>query len=118
VPFLNRGRLRCQAHNRPSAWGELTLVRKFGNQVTRAAVRERLLHAAGDSVSGWEQVDDLPDVESPDLRRYGIIDKKEDLALTETSALPGQNPPTHYSCRIWISDKGDLIVISYRVDGE
>ena len=99
-----------------SAWGELALARKHGSQPTRAAIRERTLQAAKEA--GWKQVEDLLDVESPDLRRYGIIDAKEDLAISKASSSPGQNPPTRYSCRIWISGNGRFIVAAYRVDGE
>jgi len=99
-----------------SAWGELALARQHGNQPTRGVVRERTLRAA--KQAGWKQAEDLPDVKSPDLRRYGIIDLKEDLAISKTSSSPGQNPPTRYSCRIWISGNGRFIVAAYRVDGE
>jgi len=99
-----------------SAWGELELERKGGTGPTRLAARERLLSAARNA--GWRPTKDLADLESPDLERYGIGHTVEDLAISQTASLRGQKPPTRYSCRIWISDSGSLIVAAYRVDGE
>ena len=98
-----------------SGWGYLTLMRKAGNNTTRVAARDELLRAA--KQGGWNQVTELSDVETPNLKRFGIHDEKEDLDISKTAALRGQNPPTRYGCRIWISENGGLIVVSYRVDG-
>ena len=99
-----------------SAWGELLLVRKADSRVTRSEARTELLRSA--RRAGWRRARELPDVVTPDLERYGIVQPKEDLAMAETAASPGQNPLTRYGCRIWISDDGRLIVAAYRVDGE
>lgn len=99
-----------------SAWGYLALVRKPGSDTTREAARRKLLRAA--TQAGWKPTKELFEVESPDLDHYGIHQSKEDLAFVKTASLRGQNPPTRYSCRIWISDSGSLIVAAYRVDGE
>ena len=99
-----------------STWGELALAKKSGVQPTRSAAREELVRAAKEA--GWTSAEKLPDVESPDLQRYGIAREKEDLDFSKAAALKGQKPPTRYSCRIWISDNASMIVAAYRVDGE
>jgi hypothetical protein len=100
-----------------SAWGELSLIRKGEAPNNSTAVREELVHAA--KAAGWFVAKDLPVVDSPDLKHYGLPEqKKEDLAFAQTASLPGQKPPTRYSCRIWISSDGRLILAAYRVDGE
>jgi hypothetical protein len=99
-----------------STWGELALGKKSGAQPTRSAAREQLLRAAKDA--GWNAAEKLPDVESPNLQHYGITRENEDLDFSRTAALRGQNPPTRYSCRIWISENAGVIVAAYRVDGE
>ena len=99
-----------------SAWGELLLLRNDGKRITRPEARKELLRSARNA--GWRPAGEVPDVETPDLQRYGIAQPKEDLAVTKTAALRGQNPPTRYGCRIWISDNGGEIVAAYRVDGE
>lgn len=98
-----------------SGWGYLTLVRKAGSNTARVTARNVLLQAA--KQNGWNQVTELSDVETPNLKRFGIHDEKEDLDISKTATLRGQNPPTRYGCRIWISENGGLIVVSYRVDG-
>lgn len=99
-----------------STWGELVLATKDGGHPTRAEMRKKLTKAARNA--GWVPVVDVADLQTPALAHYGIEQRNEDLALQKTSALPGQNPPTRYSCRIWISNDGKLIIVAYRVDGE
>jgi hypothetical protein len=98
-----------------STWGELALVPSHGTSSTRSVLHQKLLRAAKDA--GWSSAAELPEVETPDLRRYGITDQKEALALEKALASHNQNPPTRYSCRIWIASDGGFIVTSYRVDG-
>lgn len=99
-----------------STWGQLVLARRDGSHLNRAELREKLSKVARSA--GWIQTMELKNLEIPDLPRYGIDQRKGDLALEKTSALPGQNPPTRYSCLIWISDDGKRLVATYRVDGE
>jgi hypothetical protein len=99
-----------------SAWGELALAQKHGNRLTPEQVRERVLRAARGE--GWTRAKGLPEVETPNLEYYLITHQQEDLAVSKTSSLRSQNPPTRYSCRIWISEDGRRVVVAYRVDGE
>ncbi len=97
-----------------STWGQLVFT--ADHHSTRTIILERLKKDA--QKAGWQLVDQLNDVETPDLSRFGIAARAEDLALQQSSALPHQNPPTRYGCRIWISEDGNLIIASWRVDGE
>jgi hypothetical protein len=99
-----------------SAWGRLALQRKVENRIAHDAVRERLVLAA--KKAGWRPVTELSDMEQPDLDHYGFASRKEDLAIIRNDSSRDQNPPTRYSCRIWISDDVRQIVAGYRVDTE
>jgi hypothetical protein len=95
-----------------STWGELALVPSHASPSSQAVLHKELLRAAKET--GWSAVEELPEVEAPDLHRYGITDPKESLALQKAV---GKDQPTRYSCRIWITPDGSFIVASYRVDG-
>jgi hypothetical protein len=99
-----------------STWGQLVLARRDASHPNRAELRGKLSKAARSA--GWRPTMELNNLEAVDLPRYGIDLRKSDLALEKTSALPGQNPPTRYTCLIWISDDGKRLVATYRVDGE
>jgi len=98
-----------------STWGEIALAPDHGKPLTRAGLRQRLLRAA--KAAGWKSVQAQAEVQTPDLHRYAITDADESLSLEKTAHPQGQNPPTRYSCRIWIASNGEFIVASYRVDG-
>ena len=99
-----------------SAWGHLVLARKANGSLTVAVVRAKLIKAARQK--GWISTDRFEDIEEPDLSRYGMSSRTEDLALTLTKGEEKQGPPTRYGCRVWIAPDGRRIVIAYRVDGE
>lgn len=99
-----------------STWGQLVLIKNDGYHSTRTEILKKLSMEARNA--GWNTVDSLDDLQAPDLTSYSIDSQKEDLAFQKSSVLPDQNPPTRYSCRIWIAQDGNLIVTSWRVDGE
>jgi hypothetical protein len=99
-----------------STWGELQLTSKHNRAHTRESVREELVRAA--KLAGWRSAGEIPEIQAPDLAKYGIKQQYQDIAITKKAASPGQNPPTRYGCRIWISDDGRVILVAYRVDGE
>jgi hypothetical protein len=99
-----------------SAWGELSLIHKGNATHARSLVQDELVRAA--KAAGWSVAKDLMVVDSPDLKAYGLPEQKEDLAFAQTQSLPGQKPPTRYSCRIWLSSDGSLVLAAYRVDAE
>jgi len=99
-----------------STWGELALSRRSDSDTLRMKAREELLKSA--KQAGWTTAKDLPNLEPSDLNRYGVRHAEEDLEIAQSVSLKGQNPPTRYGCRLWISEDGRRIVVVYRVDGE
>lgn len=99
-----------------SAWGHLVLARKTEGTLAVAAVRAKLIEAA--RPKRWTLTDHFEDIEEPDLARYGMASRPEDLALTLSKGEGKQGPPTRYGCRVWIAPDGRRIVVAYRVDGE
>jgi hypothetical protein len=98
-----------------STWGNFVLTRRQGTP-NRSVSRDEILSAA--KRAGWTRVAELPLVDHPDHTEYRIAGEKEDLAISRTEALPGQNPPTRYSCLIWIAKDGGMVLVAYRVDAE
>ncbi len=100
-----------------SAWGHLSLKHRFTSMITLQAAKRSLMNAA--LKSEWKQATSLLDMPEVDISRYGIGKKIEDLRLYQTHMPPGgKGPPTRYTCRLWILEEGDTIVMSYRVDSE
>jgi hypothetical protein len=95
-----------------SNWGDLVLVHKGTGKVTRVDLRKRLLHLA--KKAGWTRVNKLSYVElieSPE--HYGIAREQEDLELFKSV---DRKSSASDSCRIWISDDGNSILVAYRID--
>jgi hypothetical protein len=95
-----------------SNWGDLVLVHDGAGKVTRDGLRKRLRHLA--KAAGWKRVKELPDVtliESPE--HYGMARDAEDLDILKWIDRKSQ---AAYSCRIWISDDGNSILLAYRID--
>jgi hypothetical protein len=99
-----------------SAWGHLVLARKEEGSPPVVDVRAKLLEIA--QLQGWEATDHLDDIEQPDLARYGMKSRSEDLTLMLTKGEEKPGPPTRYGCRVWIAHDGRRVVVAYRVDGE
>jgi hypothetical protein len=95
-----------------SNWGDLVLAHDGAGKVTRDGLRKRLLHLA--KATGWKRIKELPDVtliERPE--HYGMAREAEDLDILKRIVRQDQ---AGYSCRIWISDDGNSILVAFRID--
>ena len=99
-----------------SAWGRILLVQNQSGKMSQAQIERLFVRAA--KAKGWTITNDLPDIGDEARNGFGNLGESKEIKFEMVRRSHAQNPPTRYSCKVWVARDGTQVLAAFRVDAE